>query len=91
LTRVDSRALLPWALRTLTALTGYLVSLRLLVDLTDCMASTTMFEKKSESEPMILLDIEVFAMLMSDSLPRFSTFVLIFSFMYLTASRSASR
>jgi hypothetical protein len=50
-----------------------------------------MFAKKSESEPMILLDIEVFAMLIKLSLPRFSTFVDTFSFMYLTASRSARR
>ena len=61
------------------------------MDLTDCIASTTMFEKKSESEPITLLDIDVFAMLMRDSLPRCSTFVLIFSFMYFTASRSAKR
>ena len=91
LTSTDSVELFPWALRTLTAFTGYLVSLRLLVDLTDCMASTTRLEKNSESEPMILLDMEVFAILMSDSLPKFSTLVLIFSFMYFTASRSASR
>lgn len=50
-----------------------------------------MLAKKSESAPIILLDIEVLAILMRDSRPRFSTFVLIFSFMYLTASRNARR
>ena len=90
-TNTDSNELFPCALRTFTAFTGYLVSLRLFVDLTDCIASTTMLAKKAESEPMILLDIDVLAMLMSDSLPRCSTFVLMFSFMYFTASRSASR
>ena len=58
----------------LTALTGYLVSCRLFVDLTACIASTTMFAKKSESEPMILLDIDVFAILIRDSRPRLSHF-----------------
>lgn len=91
LTKIDSNELLPCALRMFTAFTGYLVSLRVFVDFTDCIASTTMLAKKSESEPMILLDIDVLAMLMSDSLPRCSTLVLIFSLMYFTASRSASR
>ena len=82
--------LLPWALRMLTALTGYLVSFRLLVDLTACIASTTMSAKKSESAPMILLDMDVLAMLMRDSRPRSSTLMLTFSFKYLIASRRAS-
>jgi hypothetical protein len=54
------------------------------------MASTTILAKKSESEPMILLDMDVFAMLTSESRPSASTLVLMFSFMYLTASLKAS-
>jgi hypothetical protein len=49
-----------------------------------------MFAKKSESEPMTLLDMEVFAMLIRDSLPSCSTLTLMLSFKYLTASRRAS-
>lgn len=87
---MDSKELFPCAFSTFTALTGYLVSFRLFVDLTDCIASTTIFAKKSESDPIILLDIDVLAILMRDSLPSCSTFTLMLSFMYLTASRSAS-
>lgn len=91
LIKTDSVELFPCALRTFTAFTGYLISFLLFVDFTDCIASTTILEKNSESAPIILLDIEVFAILMRDSLPRFSTLVLIFSFIYLTASRRANR
>ena len=61
------------------------------MDLTACIASTTISEKKSESDPMTLLDMDVLAMFINDSRPRVSTFVLMFSFIYLTASRRANR
>jgi len=45
----------------LTALTGYLCSPNILVVFTDNKASTTNYEKKLASFPIIFEDIEVFA------------------------------
>lgn len=72
-------------------MTGYLISFFWFVDFTKSIASTTMSAKKPESAPMILLDIDVLAMLIKLSLPRASTFAVMFSFMYLTASLRANR
>ena len=59
LMNLDSLARPPWALSTLTDLTGYLATPLLLVRLTASIASTTIFAKKSMSGPMSLDDIEL--------------------------------
>jgi hypothetical protein len=45
----DSVADFPWDFKMFTALTGYLTSPLLLIDLTASIASTAIFAKKSES------------------------------------------
>ena len=104
---MESRALRPCAFSTFTAFTGYLMSPRVLIVLTASIASTAMGANTSSSLegsvpwrafvtnathlPMILLDMLVFAALISASFPSASTLMLSWSCMYLTASRHARR
>lgn len=53
-----------------------------------CTASTAMCAKKSESPPVILEDIDVFAALSKVSLPRLDVGIASFSSMYLHACRT---
>jgi hypothetical protein len=68
-----SSELFPWHLAILTDLRGYLYSPVDPMVLTEVIASTTSFAKRSHSGPIILEDIEVLATFIKASLPREST------------------
>ena len=90
-TSSDSSADLPWHLRMWTAVMGYLDLPSELVVFTEVTAFTARSPKKSDSGPRIFEAMEVFAALMSISLPSSVTDVIMLLFTYFTASRIASR
>mmetsp|Transcript_7403 Transcript_7403/g.6635 ORF Transcript_7403/g.6635 Transcript_7403/m.6635 type:complete len:393 (-) Transcript_7403:30-1208(-) len=86
-----SRIPLPVTFNISTAFTGYLFFLLLFNVSTANIASTAIFAYKSQSFPIILLLIDVFAALINASLPNFDVLIVIFSAMNLIASFLALR